>query len=270
MARNEEKSHSMLNRWTTYKRMLSGSIKPMGKRPALASDCDSLAECEKWRMQIIREIGKRVVEIQNESLGEQRIRDVNDEINKQFREKSHWERRIIELGGPNYRKFEKLADDDVVQTQDQVTGISDQKGSAYKYFGAARNLPGVKELFARKERDAKRQKRFDMRGINAAYYGYNDEDSLLEELEKESEKKALEAATKEWLNSHTETQEDTIAREYAAHEISFIASVNIPTREHIEQILLQKRKENVIKKYLMEDLSQQKLDTLGKRKTAET
>lgn len=38
-----------------------------------------------------------------ESLGEQRIRDLNDEINKLLREKAQWERRIIELGGPNYR-----------------------------------------------------------------------------------------------------------------------------------------------------------------------
>ena len=35
-------------------------------------------------------------------LGEFRIRDLNDEINKLLREKRHWEDRIIELGGPDY------------------------------------------------------------------------------------------------------------------------------------------------------------------------
>ena len=35
-------------------------------------------------------------------LGEFRIRDLNDEINKLLREKRHWEERIIELGGPDY------------------------------------------------------------------------------------------------------------------------------------------------------------------------
>ena len=30
------------------------------------------------------------------------MRDMNDEINKLFREKSHWERRIVELSGPDY------------------------------------------------------------------------------------------------------------------------------------------------------------------------
>jgi hypothetical protein len=33
-----------------------------------------------------------------------RIRDLNDEINKLIREKGHWERRIVELGGPDYAK----------------------------------------------------------------------------------------------------------------------------------------------------------------------
>lgn len=35
-------------------------------------------------------------------LGEFRIRDLNDEINKLLREKRHWEVRIKELGGPDY------------------------------------------------------------------------------------------------------------------------------------------------------------------------
>lgn len=35
-------------------------------------------------------------------LGEFRIRDLNDEINKLLREKGHWEVRIKELGGPDY------------------------------------------------------------------------------------------------------------------------------------------------------------------------
>ena len=35
-------------------------------------------------------------------LGEFRIRDLNDEINKLIREKNHWQDRIKELGGPDY------------------------------------------------------------------------------------------------------------------------------------------------------------------------
>ena len=35
-------------------------------------------------------------------LGEFRIRDLNDEINKLLREKRHWEERILQLGGTDY------------------------------------------------------------------------------------------------------------------------------------------------------------------------
>jgi len=62
------------------KRQLIG--KAPEKRPALATECNSLHDCEKWRAQIIREIAKKVQEIQNAGLGEHRIRDLNDEINK--------------------------------------------------------------------------------------------------------------------------------------------------------------------------------------------
>ena len=36
-------------------------------------------------------------------LGEFKLRDLNDEINKLLREKGHWEDRILEIGGPNYK-----------------------------------------------------------------------------------------------------------------------------------------------------------------------
>ena len=44
-----------------------------------------------------------LVALSSAGLGEFRIRDLNDEINKLLREKGHWEYRINELGGPNYR-----------------------------------------------------------------------------------------------------------------------------------------------------------------------
>lgn len=36
------------------------------------------------------------------SLSDYQVRDLNDEINKLLREKSHWERRIRQLGGAIY------------------------------------------------------------------------------------------------------------------------------------------------------------------------
>ena len=82
-----------------------------------------------------------------------RIRDLNDEINKLIREKSHWERRIVELGGPDYSKIgPRIAD-----SEGKVLGDATGRGAGYRYFGAAKNLPGVKELF---EKEAPRQVRW--------------------------------------------------------------------------------------------------------------
>jgi pre-mRNA-splicing factor ISY1 len=58
---------------------------------------------EKWRTHVIKEIAKKVTQIQNAGLGEFKIRDLNDEINKLLREKVQWEDRIIQLGGPDYK-----------------------------------------------------------------------------------------------------------------------------------------------------------------------
>jgi hypothetical protein len=63
MARNQEKAQSLLNRWLA----LTRPEKPKERRPYLASECKSLAEAEKWRNQILKEIGAKVLYIQNGS-----------------------------------------------------------------------------------------------------------------------------------------------------------------------------------------------------------
>lgn len=98
MARNEEKAQSLLNRWTsmkqdfsdTFKECVSMPIRPynlckspcrltgdtmcfvwcicFSRRPYLASQCDNLKDAERWRRQIIREISKKVADIQNGAL----------------------------------------------------------------------------------------------------------------------------------------------------------------------------------------------------------
>lgn len=48
--------------------------------------------------------GKRLYTCNPAGLTDYEIRDLNDEINKLLREKSHFERQIIALGGANYRR----------------------------------------------------------------------------------------------------------------------------------------------------------------------
>lgn len=45
---------------------------PKQKRPYLATECHDVVEADKWRQQILREIGRKVMEIQNAGLGDHR------------------------------------------------------------------------------------------------------------------------------------------------------------------------------------------------------
>ncbi len=71
-------------------------------------------------------------------LGEHRTRDLNDAINKLLREKGFWERQIKALGGVDYSQARARVGD---------VGKELPGAGGYRYFGAAKELPGVRELF---------------------------------------------------------------------------------------------------------------------------
>lgn len=72
----------------------------------------------------------------------------------------------------------------------QVQGATG-KGGGYKYFGAAKQLPGVRELFEKEAPRQIRRTRHQMyRHIDADYYGFrDDEDGVLEKVEAPAEKR---------------------------------------------------------------------------------
>lgn len=53
---------------------------------------------------MLKEISRKVSRIQEASLSDYMIRDLNDEINKLMKEKWVWEVHIRNLGGPNYMR----------------------------------------------------------------------------------------------------------------------------------------------------------------------
>lgn len=137
MARNAEKAMTTLARWRAAQQDGERGFKK--RRPYLAAEVENLKDAERFRSDIIREISRKVTQIQNAGLGEFRIRDLNDQINKLLREKRHYEYRIAELGGANYKKsFGPRIDAD---------GREVPGARGYKYFGAAKDLPGVRDLF---------------------------------------------------------------------------------------------------------------------------
>ncbi|RLN50645.1 hypothetical protein BBJ28_00003966, partial [Nothophytophthora sp. Chile5] len=173
------------------------------RRPYLASQCDNLKDAERWRRQIIREISKKVADIQNgtSGSGEHVIRDLNDEINKRIREKRHWERRIVQLGGPDYARTQPQAYD--------ADGSAVRGAGGYKYFGAAKNLPGVRELFQKEAREPRKRSRQDMhKHIEPDYYGFrDDEDEQQLADEQAAEEKLRQRAMDGWDAAETKRKE---------------------------------------------------------------
>lgn len=88
MARNQEKAQAMLNKFLTYKASLTA--KPAERRPHLASMVDTLSEAEKWRKTLIKEISKKVAEIQN---GERKKKQTTKEARRKERKKGRKEER---------------------------------------------------------------------------------------------------------------------------------------------------------------------------------
>lgn len=213
MARNVEKSQNVLNRLINAKNAEArpGGAAKRAKRPFLASECDDLPDADRWRAQVVREIGSKVMEIQNAGLGEARLRDLNDEINKLLREKGHWERRIVELGGPDYSKAAPAAGGDAPAGAASASASASARG-AYRYFGAAKLLPGVKELFeAPPTRGAgaagagARASRPQLApGTGGDYFGFRDEDEDPELLREEAAADAARDARlmAEWERAH--------------------------------------------------------------------
>ena len=141
MARNSENSQSMLFRFREAQAADLGILDTnRTRRPKAISTQEHIPTCERWRGQVLKEISRKVSKIQDPALSDFQIRDVNDELNRLFREKWQWEMRIRELGGPNYMRGGGRVTDDEGR-------VIEGGGKGYRYFGRAKELPGVKELF---------------------------------------------------------------------------------------------------------------------------
>jgi len=259
-----------------------GAAKQKQRRPWITSECDNIQEAERWRHQVIREISKSVTAIQNAGLGEFRIRDLNDHINKLLREKKHWEDKIKELGGKHFKGGAKMLD----REGKEVPG---NKG--YKYFGAAKDLPGVRELF---EGDAptntKRTRAELMRDVDSHYYGFrDDDDGILVPLEVAEEKKAIARLIAEYKGNKTgeedmEDDEDLYIKEIKTKddedalkdameegkEARFMARVKVPTQKDIEEALLRRKKQELLEMYAIDSDDLDQLEAQAKSAPAES
>jgi len=257
----------MLNKWTKMRAEEErGDNEPLHarRRPFLSSQCMHLHDAEKFRRDILREISDGIRQIQNAGMGEHAIRDLNDQINKLIREKWHWNNRIKELKGPDYNKIERKqshAEGDM-QTQG---GLGLKGSGGYRYFGAAKDLPGVKELFARQASKITKRKRGDVyKYITPDYYGLRDEeDGVLLELEEkacEVRRAKLEKERAEYrrqclsengrtLDDDSDEEEEGIGIGGVTGAVDAIAAhVAVPTQEIVAKTVLEQKKRELLQR----------------------
>ncbi|CAO0790801.1 unnamed protein product [Mucor circinelloides] len=255
MARNEEKAQSMLYRFREAQAAELGGGKMRLRRPGFAGVVNTVQEAEKWRRDILSEISRKISKIQDVSLSDYQVRDLNDDINKLMGQKYHWERRIKELGGADYtRSAPKMLN----YEGREVPGTR-----GYKYFGRARDLPGVRELFEKAAPESTTRSRSEInRDIDADYYGYRDEeDAVLLEYEKALEQELIQklydvpddetAAEEKGPKVIEETHEDERQRDAATKDGS-----HVPTQQQIGEYLLNRKKQELLDKYVSEELKQ--------------
>lgn len=180
--KQEEKTQAMLNRWIAMKREMA--LGELVRRPTNPLDVDNLKQCQDWREQCMQEVAKYITDIQNAGMSENEIRAMNDLTNKVLREKSLWEDRIRQLGGPDYKKIV------VRQVDSQGQEIPGAEG--YLYFGAAKDLPGVREWLKREApAQPSKNKAAMLKRIDPEYFqSIEDEELLKLEAEAEAEMNA--------------------------------------------------------------------------------
>ncbi|KAK5129121.1 NineTeen Complex (NTC) component [Meristemomyces frigidus] len=246
MARNAEKAQSMLFRFRAQQASDLGILDiNKTRRPKAISQQEHIPTCERWRGQVLKEISRKITKIQDPALSDYQIRDVNDELNRLFREKWQWEMRIRDLGGPNYmRGGGRMTDDE--------GRVIEGGGKGYRYFGRAKELPGVKELFeaaTRKpaeEKEGKRggEVRHDLRvKVDAGYYGYNldEEDGTLLDFEAQKEREALETLMGE--DERVDPEWEALPGD-AGDGVTW----KLPTADEVEVELLERRKRKLLDK----------------------
>lgn len=115
----------------------------------------------------------------------------------------------------------------------------------YRYFGAAKDLPGVKELLEKQVQKQQTRKRGDIvKHITPAYYGWRDEeDGVLLELEEEAYRQQKKQRVDDSETAHGATKvsddESDDLQDY----------LDVPSQEQVAKLLLEEKKKALLAKF---------------------
>lgn len=93
------------------------------------------------------------------------------------------------------------------------------------------------------------------KGLDADYYGYrDDDDGVLVELEAQAEQRLRRAALERWKEEHADAGGGAdVEMDAGAEGAGFLAHVPLPSDADIEKAVLQRRKQELMAKYLSAD-----------------
>ena len=133
----------------------------------------------------------------------------------------------------------------------------------YKYFGAAKQLPGVKQLFetGKNNRTTRKTKHQINKTIDADYYGFRDEEDGVLLREEAVATKRMRGAKCEAFDLRKKIKADMGGGDEDDADPSsinrFVAHVPLPEKTQIEALVLEKKKKDLLAKYSSETLIQQ-------------
>lgn len=197
MSSNKEKYRSTLSSFHEYKNKQAGVLETNPNfRPKNVKTVDSLLQAEKWRSIIIGEISLILTKIENQTINDDQIRQLNDSLNLLLKEKKTWEFRIKELGGNNHLVFGKdLSKLGLVLDE---LSISQGQSKGYKYFGRAKNLPEVVDALDKiqkklnPETSSEQKDTVNKTNTNIVYYDFGESNLHDEKLLSTDEEEQIE------------------------------------------------------------------------------
>lgn len=217
MSRNKEKAQSALNRYQAQISREAGVLdSDPNLRPKYVQLVESLPQAEKWRQTVATEISVNLTKINDPTLPEHEIRDINNHLNKLHREKRAWEYHIKELGGNDYINY-----------GNQVQGLN-VKGT--RYYGRARELAEVKQLAGSQTKETKKtpQKKVDL-----AYYGVYDDECWVSPICVDREAVMTE------INS-------ALGEKLLPAPFKPLETKELPTSDDVERWIVEKRKQELL------------------------
>lgn len=195
-------------------------------------------------------MSKRIKKMQDEryglyfihvfSLSEYQLREINDEINHLHRRRTNYEKQIIRLGGLDYSK-NKVFDDE----GKEVPG-----GNGYRYYGLAKDIPGIRELLVpvkRKRRVVKKSLKEIQQRLDLDYFGFHSAEREKELLKLEEEaSRVYKEKIKQSLGTPNDNSENSDSE---VTDYEDMIDFDALEKEESERRILEEKKRQLVEKY---------------------